>query len=184
MSGRILICLLLAVVVATPFFPATVLAAEHESGGDGQAWQRDLALWTIVVFVCLVFILAKFAWKPLAGGLDRREQGIADQIAQANAANEKAKELLAEHERKLDEAKMEVHGILDQGRRDAEELGQELLKKAREEAAAEHVRAIQQIEAASDAAIKNLADQSADGGRVGRQDCRRKAQSEGSRPAD
>ena len=126
-----------------------------------SAWKLDLALWTAVVFLCLLAILGKFAWKPLMAGLDKREHGIADQIAQAEAANQQAKQLLADYQRKLADAKDEVRGIVEQGRRDAEKLGHELLDKAKEEARAEHARAVQQIEAATDAAVKDLADRSA-----------------------
>ena len=114
-----------------------------------------------MVFICVLAVLWRFAWGPLAAAIDRRERGIADQIAEAEAAHQKAKEVLADYQRKLDEAKDEVRGILDQGRRDAEKLGRELLDKAKEEAAAEHVRAIKEIESAADAAVRNLADQSA-----------------------
>jgi F-type H+-transporting ATPase subunit b len=145
-----------------PLFPATALAsASGEGGGDAQSWQLDLALWTTVVFICLVAVLGKFAWKPLTAGLDKRENHIADQIAEAEAANQKAKDILAGYEQTLADAKSDVRGIIDQGRRDAEKLGRELLDKAKEEATAEHARAIQQIEAAADAAVKSLADQSA-----------------------
>ena len=60
--------------------------------------------------------------------------------------------LLADYEQKLAAAGDEVRGILDQGRRDAEQLGRELLDKAKEEAKAEHQRAVEQIEAATGAA--------------------------------
>ena len=87
-------------------------------------WRSDLALWTAVVFLCLLAILWKFAWKPIAEGLDKRERNIADQIAQAEAANQKAKEILADYERKLAAAQEQVRAILEQGRRDAEQVGQ------------------------------------------------------------
>jgi F-type H+-transporting ATPase subunit b len=162
MWGRIFVFALLAALIALPLVPSTALASSPaEGGGDSQAWQVDLALWTTVVFVCLVAVLWKFAWGPLSAALDRRERGIADQIAQAEAANQKAKDVLADYERKLAEAKDDVRGILDQGRRDAETLGRELLDKAKEEASAEHVRALKEIETAADAAVRNLADQSA-----------------------
>ncbi|MEN6459555.1 MAG: F0F1 ATP synthase subunit B [Thermoguttaceae bacterium] len=143
------------------------IAAEH--GGEPVSlnplsWQwiqQDLAIWTAVVFLCLLAILAKFAWKPMMAGLEKREQGIADQIAEAEAANEQAKELLAEHERKLAAAGDEVRAILEQGRRNAEQLGHELLDKAKQDAKTEHQRAMQQIDAATTAAIKDLADQGA-----------------------
>jgi F-type H+-transporting ATPase subunit b len=145
-------------------------ASEHaasESGGiNPMSFESirkglDLSFWTAFVFLCLLAVLWKFAWKPIASALDKRESGIADKIARAESANEQAKKLLAEHDRKLSDAAGEVRAILEQGRRDAEKLGQELLEKAREESAAEHARAMQQIENAADAAVKSLADQSA-----------------------
>ena len=55
----------------------------------------------------------------------------------------------------------QVRAILEQGRRHAEQISRELLDKAKHEAQAEHQRALRQIEAAADAAVKELADQSA-----------------------
>ena len=40
----------------------------------------DLALWTAVVFVVLLLVLSKLAWRPIVGGLQKREQRIADEI--------------------------------------------------------------------------------------------------------
>ncbi len=156
-------------VVAINLMAAAPILAAGPSSDEGaglnpfspSALERDLALWTAVVFICLVAVLWKYAWGPLAAALDKREKGIADQIAEAEAANQKAKDVLADYQQKLADAKNEVRGILDQGRRDAEKLGRELLDKAKEEAAAEHARGVRQIEAAADAAVKNLADQSA-----------------------
>ncbi|MEN6451124.1 MAG: F0F1 ATP synthase subunit B [Thermoguttaceae bacterium] len=165
MFRRIVPCLLAGVVLAAT--AGATFAAGHEEGSvslNPLSWQYiqgDLAIWTAVVFFCVLVVLGKFAWKPIAQGLADREQGIADQIAQAEAANQQAKDLLAEHEQKLAAAGDEVRGILDQGRRDAEQLGRELLEKAKAEAKAEHERAKQQIEAATATAVKEVADRSA-----------------------
>lgn len=126
-----------------------------------QQFRKDLSIWTAVVFLCLMAILWKFAWKPIAEGLDQRERNVADQIAHAEAANNRAKEILADYERQLAAAQDQVRTILDQGRRDAEKLGRELLDKSKEEAKAEYSRALTQIDAATSAAIKELAAQSA-----------------------
>jgi F-type H+-transporting ATPase subunit b len=126
-----------------------------------SALQGDLALWTAVVFLLLVWILWKYAWGPLAAALDKRERHVADQIAQAEAANQQAKETLADYERRLAVAGDQVRSILEQGRRHAEELSRELLDRAKQDALAEHQRALRQIEAAADAAAKDLADRSA-----------------------
>jgi len=166
MLKRWYFCLQLALIgLATA---APLWASEGAAGGDGgmnplaaSEFKTDLAIWTAVVFLVLFAVLKKFAWGPLADGLDKREGHIADQIAKAEEANRQAKELLAGYEKKLSDAQDEVRGILDKGRRDAEQLGHEMLDKAKEEAKAEQQRALQQIEAATSAAVKELADRSA-----------------------
>jgi len=154
-------------IAATATAGVALASAEGESAPvslNPLSWEwieQDLAIWTAVVFIGLLVILRLFAWKPIMEGIDRREKGVADQIAQAEAANQRAAELLAEHQRRLDAAGDEVRGIVEQGRRDAEQLGRELLEKAKQEAKAEQDRALKQIDAAADAALKGLADQSA-----------------------
>jgi F-type H+-transporting ATPase subunit b len=141
-------------------------AAGKPSGGDvnplaGSEFKADLAVWTAVVFLVLLAILWKFAWGPLAQGLDRREQAVAGQIAQAEQANRQAKDLLARYQQQLADAKEEVRGILDQSRRDAEHLGREMLDRAKQEAQTEHQRALREIDNATAGALKELADRSA-----------------------
>lgn len=163
------VCWLLTGLAATLPAARVLASSAHESGGEELSlnpisWQwiqGDLAIWTAVVFVVLAFVLAKFAWKPLIKGLDQREKNMADQIAQAEAANQKARDILADYERKLAAAQEQVRGILDQGRRDAEQVGRELIGKAKDEAKAEYERGVKQIDAATNAAIKELAEQSA-----------------------
>jgi F-type H+-transporting ATPase subunit b len=127
----------------------------------GENFPGDMALWTGVVFVVVLLILWKMAWRPIADGLTKRERQIADQIAQAERSNEEARRLLAEYEQKLADSRDEVRGIVEQGRRDAERLGHELIDKAKGEATAERDRAVQQIEAATAGALKELAERSA-----------------------
>jgi F-type H+-transporting ATPase subunit b len=163
---RCLACLMLLALAAAMASPALASESSPAAAGDvnpmgPSAWKLDLALWTGVVFLCLAAILGKFAWKPITEGLDKRERHVAEQIAQAEAANQQAKESLADYERRLATAGDQVRGILEQGRRHAEQIGQEMIEKARQESQAEHERALRQIEAAADAAVKDLADQSA-----------------------
>jgi F-type H+-transporting ATPase subunit b len=155
--------LALAGAMATPVLASGAAPADK---GDlnplaPSALQGDLAIWTAVVFLLLLWILWKFAWRPLAAALDKREHNVAQQIADAEAANQQAKQLLADYDRKLAAAGDEVRAILEQGRRDAEKLGREMLDKAKDEARAEQQRALEQIEAATDAAVSTLADRSA-----------------------
>jgi len=166
MFHRVIFCLTLVLIGAAIAAPA--LASGSAPAGEGDmnplapsAWKADLAIWTAIVFLVLLAVLWKFAWGPLADGLDKRENKIADQIAQADEANRQAKNLLAGYEKKLADAQDDVRGILEQGRCDAEQVGRQMLDKAKEEAKAEQQRALKQIEAATGAAIQELADQSA-----------------------
>ena len=127
-----------------------------------EAIKGDLAIWTAVVFLVLLAVLWKFAWGPIASGLDKRETCIANQIEQAEDANRQAKGLLVQYGQKLDQAKDEVKGLIEQGRRDAEKIGNGMIEKAKGEAAAEHDRALREIDAAATAALRELAEKGAD----------------------
>jgi F-type H+-transporting ATPase subunit b len=110
----------------------------------------------------LLAILWKFAWGPIVQGLEKREQTIADHIAAAQKSNEDARRLLADYEAKLAGAADEVRGLLEEARRDAEHTKQEILAEAKAGADTERQRALREIEVATDAALKSLAERSAD----------------------
>jgi len=168
------VAVLMLVVLSCIAAPA--MAAEGDGGDGGGAgklnpmnvdpvnangFRGDLTIWTAVVFLVVLAILYKAAWGPISEGLQKRENEIAVQIAEAQRKNEEARQLLADYEKKLVAAQDEVRGLIEQGRRDAEKIGQQLLEKAREEAGIERQRAVQQIESATMAALKELADRSA-----------------------
>jgi F-type H+-transporting ATPase subunit b len=142
--------------------------AEHAHIGeagvnmDPQEWKADLAIYTFLVFLVLLAILTKFAWKPINQALEAREHRIADHIAAAERQNAEAKAMLAEYERKLAAAQDQVRAILDEARKDAEHAHQELLAHARSEAQAEMDRAKREIDTAKGQALKELAEKSTD----------------------
>ncbi len=163
-AAAVLTCVVLLCLAA----PA--LAAEAGGAGadatnpvnaDGYNFRGDLTIWTAAVFLVTLAILYPLAWRRIADGLQKRENEIAAQIADAQRKNEEARQLLAEYEKKLAAAQDDVRSLIEQGRRDSEKVGQQLLDKAREEAAIERQRAVQQIESATLAALKELADRSA-----------------------
>ena len=139
---------------------ADVTAARDEPKGPLYIG-KDLALWTGVIFIVLMFVLWKFAWGPIADGLERREKGIAQQIAEAEAANHDAKQLLEDHRKRLDEAGNEVRQLIEQGRRDAEQRARQIVDEARSEAKAEQQRALAEIDQATAGALSELAAKSA-----------------------
>ena len=134
-------------------------AGTTQQAFESPAWfQTDLALWSFVVFLVLLALLTKFAWKPIMEGLARREQGIADMITATQAANEDAKRLLASYERRLAEASDEVRGMLEEARRDSEATKQSIVAEARKAAEEERARARHDIGLAKDDALSQIAE--------------------------
>jgi len=135
--------------------PADTTKAQFES----PAWfQTDLAVWSFAVFLALLALLTKFAWKPIMGGLQKREDGIARQIAETKASNEEAKRMLSSYERRLAEASEEVRGMLDEARRDADATRQSIVAEARKAAEDERARATHEIQLAKDDALSQIAE--------------------------
>ena len=121
----------------------------------------DLAIWTAVVFLALLAVLWKFAWGPIMQALDAREQAITGAIDDAANMRDEAKELLAAHEAKLATAKDEVREMLEEARRDAEVTKKTIVDEAHAAAVDHQARAVRDIEQARDAAVRTLAEQSA-----------------------
>lgn len=150
-------------MIASPLVCSVLLAAAEEAGKapNPLEFKSDTALWTFVVFAILLWTLWKYAWKPIADGLDKRERHIADNIAEAERHNQDARQILADYEKKLADSHREVRDLLEQARRDAEKLGREMLARTKAEATAERQRSMQQIEAATAGALQELAQRSA-----------------------
>lgn len=129
---------------------------------DPAEFKSDLAIWTLVVFVLLLLVLRKFAWGPIMEALQKREEFVADQISQAKQQNEQAHQLLAAHEQKLAAAQEEIRQMMDQSRRDADQQKQQILVEAEQAAQAQKERAVQEIEAAKNSALNELAERSVD----------------------
>ena len=167
MKNVILLLAFLAVLLFGMLGPFEQAAYAAGGGGDLSEklnpikFQMDTAIWTAVVFVVLVVILGKFAFKPIALALDKREQAVADNIASAEKANVDARELLEQYRQKLADAHVEVKEILDAGKKEAEAASATILEKARQAAESERLRATKEIEAATTGALQELAEKSA-----------------------
>ena len=125
-------------------------------------FNADLALVTIVIFIGLLLVLTKFAWKPIISALDQRDQSIADDIEAARQANEKAQSMLQEYEAKLQQATHEVNQMLADAKADAAQVRDKKLQEADEEAQRRLDRALSEIGAAKDQAVRELAQKSVD----------------------
>ncbi|MGB0788963.1 MAG: F0F1 ATP synthase subunit B [Marinirhabdus sp.] len=75
-----------------------------------------LLFWTFVSFAILFFLLKKFAWKPIVGTVNDREQAIRDALASAEKAKIEMENLTADNERILKEARAERETMIKEAR--------------------------------------------------------------------
>jgi F-type H+-transporting ATPase subunit b len=81
-----------------------------------------LILWQIFVFLLLVFLMAKFAWKPILGSLKEREESIQQALDSAEKAKLEMAALKSDNEKLLREAREERDKILKQAREAANRM--------------------------------------------------------------
>jgi F-type H+-transporting ATPase subunit b len=122
----------------------------------------DLALFTLVVFMGLVFLLGAYVWKPMMAGLDKREKSIADDIEGARRANDQAQQTLKDYEKRLAAVTQEANEMLATARRDGEAAKERILAEAAEASRRQSERAVAEINAAREAAVRELAQRSAE----------------------
>ena len=89
-----------------------------------------LFFWQTVVFLILLFLMAKFAWKPILNSVRNREQSINDALASAENARKEMQNLKSDNEQLMKEARAERDAIL----REARELKEKVIADASEEA--------------------------------------------------
>jgi F-type H+-transporting ATPase subunit b len=139
--------------------PASILAQEHGAeGGGGGLFDINfgLMIWTVVIFVCVLTVLWRFAFGPILAAVQSREEGIQKALDEAKSRQEEAEKLLKEHKAQLADARRQAQEILAEGREAAGRLQKELEGKAREESDAILARARAEIEREKDAAVDVL----------------------------
>ena len=109
-----------------------------------------LIFWTSITFLVLLFILKKFAWKPILGAVSEREKGIKDALASAVEARKEMENLQADNERILKEARAEREAML----KDARELKNKMIDDAKKDAKIEANKLITQAQTAIEAEKK------------------------------
>src|SRR3954466_11850678 len=115
-----------------------------------------LYIWTIVTFLVLLVLLAKFAWGPLLDALQKRQDAIRSSLDDARKAKEELARLQAESARILAEARTEAASIISSTRSDAARFADEMKQKARADAEAVVRNAQREIEPQPNRAIEAI----------------------------
>ena len=121
-----------------------------------------LFFWQIILFVLLLFLLKKFAWKPILNAINEREEGIKNALEEAENARKEMQNLTADNERILKEAKAERDTLLKEAREIKEKIISEATGEAQEQANKVVEQAQATIQAEKNAAITDLKNQVAE----------------------
>src|SRR5665213_3590913 len=115
-----------------------------------------LVFWMMVTFLIILFILKKFAWKPILGMIKEREEGIEKALKSADDAMETMRELKSSNEKILAEARAEKDVMLKEARETKDAIINEAKVKAKIEADRMVAQARESINTEKLAAITEL----------------------------
>jgi F-type H+-transporting ATPase subunit b len=116
----------------------------------GEIWP------TVVAFVILFVVLWRFAFPPIIAMLDKRADTIRESLEKAEETQIEAERLMDEYKKQMAEARLEAGRIVEQGRKVADSMKDEIVAKANEEAQNLIVKAKESIEAEKTAAMAEL----------------------------
>ncbi|MEY2738789.1 MAG: hypothetical protein RL259_698 [Bacteroidota bacterium] len=124
-----------------------------------EQFQLGLFFWLLVIFVGLVFLMKKFAWKPILDAVNEREEGIKNALLAAENAKKDMQNLKADNEKLLAEARAERDLMI----KEAREIKEKMIADAKSEAQAQGEKMIDQakasIESEKNAAMAELKNQ-------------------------
>ncbi|WP_264520067.1 F0F1 ATP synthase subunit B [Flavobacterium sp. N1994] len=103
-----------------------------------------LFFWQTLIFLLLIFLLKKFAWKPILDAVNEREEGIKNALLSAENAKKEMQNLKSDNEKLLADARVERDAML----KEAREIKDKIVSEAKEEAQVQAGKMIEQAKAA------------------------------------
>ena len=110
-----------------------------------------LFFWQLLIFIFLVLLLRKFAWKPILNAVNDREDGIKNALAEAENARQEMQNINADNERILKEARAEREAMM----KEAREIKEKMISDAKDEAKSSADKMIAQAQAAIESEKKS-----------------------------
>ena len=124
--------------------------------------ESPLAIWTLVVFLGLMLILGRFAWKPLIHALHEREAHLEHVLLDSEKARNDAEAIAAETRKQLAQAGDQARAIIEEAQRAAKVSADAILRDAQAAAEATRTRAEKEITGAKDQALTEIYAKTAD----------------------
>ena len=127
-----------------------------------EQFSLGLFVWQSILFIGLVLLLRKYAWKPILNSVSEREEGIQNALDEAENARKEMQNLNADNERILKEARAQRDDLL----KEAREMKEGIISEAKSEAQVQAQKVVEQaqatIQAEKQAAITDLKNQVAE----------------------
>ena len=118
--------------------------------------ELGLAVWTVVAFGIVMFILSKYAWPAITSAMETREDKIRESMDRAEKALAEARQIQSDNEKARREAEQEAQRILREARDASERLRAEELDKTREQIKRSQELAQAEIEREKQSALDEL----------------------------
>ena len=103
-----------------------------------------LFIWHSLIFIGLIFLLKKFAWKPILDAVNEREEGIKEALLSAKNAKLEMQNLKSDNEKLIAEARVERDAMM----KEARDIKDKMINDAKTEAQAQGLKMIEQAKAA------------------------------------
>jgi F-type H+-transporting ATPase subunit b len=150
------------VVVLALLASPGMLAAADEAGGGLFDINPGLSVWATAILLGLLGILWKFAWGPILGAVEAREQRIQGALDESAQARDEAAKLLEEHKAQLADARRQASEIIAEGKAAGEKVRRDIEEKARGEGQAIVEAARREVQREKEQAIAELRQESVD----------------------
>ncbi len=118
-----------------------------------------LIFWTGIIFIILLLILGKYAWKPINKMITERNQSIENALNSAELAREEMKKLQSDNENLLAEARLERDKMLQEAKGIKEDIIDQAKGEAKKEVEKIKKLATSEIEAQKSAAMEEIRNQ-------------------------
>lgn len=141
-----------------------LLAASPAAAQEGGLLDVNtgLMVWTIIIFLIVLFVLYRFAFPHILGAVEAREARIEELLAAAQRDREEAQKLLEEQQTKHEELRAQVQEMVAEGRLAGERMRDDIVDEARREQQSILERARREIGQETERALADLKAQAVD----------------------
>lgn len=117
---------------------------------------EGLMVWTIIIFLIVLFVLYKFAYPPILGAVEAREARITELLSAAQRDRAEAQTLIEEQRVRHEELRAQVQEMVAEGRAAGERMREDIIAEARQEQQSMLERARREIDQETERALSDL----------------------------